>query len=60
MSLDESGYDSRQFMGLIESSGFQGPIGFLNFKLANPEDYLERTIARWNELCQEVGLYDEH
>jgi hypothetical protein len=46
-------------MKLIASSGYKGPIGFLNFKLSNPEDYLARTIERWNELCMEVGLYND-
>jgi len=59
MSLDEGEYDLRPFMKLIASSGYKGPIGFLNFKLSNPEDYLVRTIERWNELCMEVGLYND-
>lgn len=58
-SLDDSPYDLRPFMRLIATSGFKGPIGFINFKLSTaPEDYLERTMNRWTELCEEVGLYE--
>jgi len=58
-SLDDSEYDLRPYMRLIKQSGFEGPIGFINFKLpTTPKDYLERTIKRWEELCQEVGLYE--
>jgi len=58
-SLDDSPYDLRPFMRLIATSGFKGPIGFINFKLPTaPEDYLERTMNRWTELCEEVGLYE--
>ena len=56
-SLDDSPYDLKPFMELIKTSGFNGPIGFLNFKLSNPSDYLARTKQRWDELCMEVGLY---
>ena len=56
-SLDESIYDLKPYMKLIKKSGFNGPVGFINFKLSNPEDYLKRSIDRWNELCMEVGLY---
>lgn len=58
LSLDESIYDLRPFVRLIKDSGFEGPIGFINFRLPEPEDYLERSITRWNELCREVGLYE--
>ena len=58
LSLDKSIYDLRPFMRLIKTSGFDGPIGFINFRLPDPEDYLKRTITRWNELCEEVGLYE--
>ena len=58
-ALDESPYDLRPFMRLIKESGFEGPVGFINFKLSDPEDYLNRSIARWNELCEEVGLYEK-
>ncbi|MCP3927642.1 MAG: TIM barrel protein [Bacteroidetes bacterium] len=58
-SLDESVYDLRPYLRLIKTSGYDGPIGFINFKQpASPEDYLQRTIKRWRELCQEVGLYE--
>ncbi len=56
-SLDDSPYDLRPFMRLIKTSGYQGPVGFINFRLKEPEDYLKRTIKRWHELCEEVGLY---
>ena len=59
MSLDESEYDLRPFMRLIKDSDYKGPIGFINFKPPTaPEDYLKRTMQRWNELCREVGLYE--
>ena len=58
LSLDESIYDLRPFMHLIKESSFEGPIGFINFRLPNPEDYLARTMARWEALCEEVGLYE--
>jgi cytochrome c peroxidase len=59
MPLDESEYDLRPYMRLIKTSGYEGPVGFLNFKLSNPADYLERTINRWNSLALEVGLYKQ-
>ena len=58
LSLDESIYDLRPFMRLIKESDFDGPIGFINFRLPNPEDYLARTMTHWTELCEEVGLYE--
>jgi sugar phosphate isomerase/epimerase len=57
-SLDNSEYDLRPYMRLIKQSGFDGPIGFINFKLPAPEDYLARSMKRWEELCREVGLYE--
>jgi len=58
-SLDDSAYDLRPYMRLIKKSGFEGPVGFINFKLPTaPEDYLKRTMIRWRELCEEVGLYE--
>lgn len=59
LSLDESEYDLRPFVRLIKQSGFEGPVGFINFKLREaPADYLARTMERWEELCREVGLYE--
>ncbi len=59
LSLDESSYDLKPFMNLIKTSGFNGPIGFINFKVgANPEDYLKRSITTWNELCTQIGLFE--
>ena len=55
-SLDESEYDLRPFMRLIRDSDFEGPVGFINFKLNNPGDYLKRTMDRWVELCGETDL----
>jgi sugar phosphate isomerase/epimerase len=57
-SLDESIYDLKPYVKLIRKSGFEGPVGFINFRMKNPEDYLKRSIERWNELCMEVGLYE--
>jgi len=59
-SLDNSPYDLKPFIQLIKKSGFDGPIGFINYKLPNPEDYLKRTMNRWTELCKEVGLYENY
>ena len=58
-SLDDSVYDLRPYMRLIRDSGFEGPVGFINFKIPGaPEDYLERSMTRWRELCFEVGLFE--
>lgn len=58
-SLDDSTYDLRPYMRLIKDSGFEGPVGFINFNIPEPpEDYLSRTMTRWRELCLEVGLYE--
>jgi sugar phosphate isomerase/epimerase len=58
LSLDESEIDLVPFVQLIADSGFEGPIGFINFQLPyTTVDYLTRTMTRWNELCAEVGLY---
>jgi len=59
LPLDDSVYDLRPYMRLIKKSGFEGPVGFINFNLPGPpEDYLQGTMIRWRELCREVGLYD--
>lgn len=58
-SLDDSPYDLRPYMRLIKSSGFEGPVGFINFRLpGSPEGYLQRTMTRWRELCLETGLFE--
>jgi hypothetical protein len=58
-SLEDSAYDLRPYMRLIKTSGFEGPIGFINFKIPGPpEVYLEKTMTRWRELCLEVGLFE--
>lgn len=57
-SLDESEYDLKPFMRLIRDSGFEGPVGFINFKLTNPNDYLKRSMDHWVELCGEVDLHN--
>lgn len=60
MSLDDSVYDLRPYLRLIKESDFDGPIGFINFRLDRltpPEDYLARSMARRQELCEEIGLY---
>ncbi|MDA7640451.1 sugar phosphate isomerase/epimerase [Opitutaceae bacterium] len=61
LSLDDSVYDLRPYLRLIKESEFDGPIGFINFRLDRltpPEDYLARTMARWNALCEEVALHE--
>jgi len=58
-SLDDSPYDLRPYMRLIKSSGFEGPVGFINFRLpGTPEEYLQKTMTRWRELCLETGLFE--
>jgi sugar phosphate isomerase/epimerase len=57
-SLENSEYDLRPYMRLIKQSGFEGPIGFINFRLSKQADYLERTMNRWEQLCRAVGLYE--
>ena len=60
LSLDESVYDLRPYLRLIKESDYAGEIGFINFNLpGGPENYLKRTMTRWEELCQEVGLYEK-
>ncbi len=57
LSLDESVYDLRPFMQLIKESGFDGPVGMINFKPeTEPADYLSRSMKEWKRLCAEVGL----
>lgn len=58
MSLDESTWDLAPYLALIAASSFDGPVGFLNFKLEDPADYLARSIEEWTTLCDEVGLYE--
>lgn len=55
--LDDSEYDLRPYMKLIKKSSFNGPIGFINFKLPEPKVYLKNSMKRWEELCSEVKLY---
>jgi len=57
-SLDESVYDTRPYMEGIRDTGFRGPVGYLNWRLENPESHLERTMREWQRLCMQVGLYD--
>lgn len=58
-SLEDSEYDLRPYIKLIKKSNYQGPIGFINFKIPGPpQSYLKKSITRWNELCEEVGLYN--
>lgn len=54
--LGKSTYDHRRYMRMIKNSDFKGPIGYINFQLTNPPDYLKRGIDYWNALCKEVGL----
>lgn len=59
LSLDESEYNLRPFMRLIKESGFEGPVGFINFNPeTEPKDYLSRSMKEWRRLCAEVGLGD--
>ena len=58
MSLEKSEYDVVPFMKLTKKYGSEVPLGFINFKMTDdPKIYLKNTMARWIELCNEVGLY---
>jgi sugar phosphate isomerase/epimerase len=57
-SLDNSSYDLSAYIRQIKASGFDGPVGFLNHRLTNPEEYLKNSIDTWNNLSLEVGLYE--
>ena len=57
-SLEDSEYDLRPYLKLIKKSNYKGPVGFINFKLSEPKEYLKKSINRWEELCEEVGLYE--
>jgi len=58
-SLDDSEYDLRPYLKLIKESDYKGPVGFINYKIpGSPKDYLEKSMNRWEELCEEVGLYE--
>ena len=58
-SLDDSEYDLRPYLKLIKESDYKGPVGFINFKLPEPKEYLKKSKNRWDELCEEVGLFEE-
>ncbi len=58
-SLEDSEYDLKPFLKLIKESDYKGPVGFINYKIpGSPKDYLEKSMNRWEELCEEVGLYE--
>ncbi len=58
-SLEDSEYDLRPYLKFIKESDYNGPVGFINYKVPGPpEVYLKKSIIRWNELCDEVGLYE--
>lgn len=57
-SLEDSEYDLKPFVKLIKESDYKGPVGFINFKLPEPKEYLKKSMNRWEELCKEVGLYE--
>jgi sugar phosphate isomerase/epimerase len=56
-SLEDSEYDLKPFLKLIKESDFKGPVGFINYRLTSPKEYLEKSMNRWEELCKEVGFY---
>lgn len=58
-SLEDSEYDLKPYLKLIKKSDYKGPIGFINFKLSEPKEYLKKSMKRWEELCEEVGLYED-
>jgi len=58
-SLEKSEYDLIPFMKLTKKYGSEVPLGFINFKMTeDPKIYLKKTMDRWVELCNEVGLYE--
>ncbi len=60
MSLEKSEYDLIPFMKLTKKYGSEIPLGFINFKMTeDPKIYLKKTMGKWIELCNEVGLYEE-
>lgn len=58
MALHESETSLSPFVRLVAQSGFEGPVGFLNHKLPNPDGYLPRSMAHWKMLCEEAGLHE--
>ena len=51
--LDRGDYDVSRFIRALDAGDFRGPVGFMNFKIAEePDDYLPRSFAAWRRLEQ--------
>ena len=54
--LDRGNYDVRKFVKALTVNKFEGPIGFINFKIEeDPEKYLSRSIMTWRKLQYETS-----
>jgi len=58
LALKDNEFDMEMFLSLIKNNGYSGPIGFLNHKLEDPNDYLPDNMKIWNDLCSKVQLYE--
>lgn len=53
--LDRGNYDVKKFLRALKSVHYNGPIGFINFKInEEPKDYLSRSLVAWNKMKDEV------
>lgn len=53
--LDRGNYDVRIFLRALKVNRYKGPIGFINFKIAEkPEDYLDRSMRIWRKFKTEI------
>lgn len=67
LSLEDSEHDLEPFIGLIRDSEYMGPVGFINFSIPEdpgdgvgyPEEYLAGSIAEWNTLSSDVGVFEK-
>lgn len=49
--LEDGEYDLAPFLMALKDIGFQGPVGYINFKFnKTPEDYLPKSLNEWNRL----------
>lgn len=67
LSLEESQYDLKPFMSILNKSDFKEPVGFINFEIPDvqsgalvyPESYLKNSIDEWSVLCTEADINDD-